>query len=199
MPQMGPQAIAAETYGALMAEKESKQQAQQQQRQFAMQQQQMAMEKERLEIQKQQAEDQARAGMMSGVGGIIGGVLGGIFGIFGGGGKGGGIGTVICTELHRQGLLSSNIYEADSQFGKSLPIDVLTGYSVIGIPIANAMQHSVIVTTIVSWIAVPWAKEIAYRMGVLSHGNILGKITNYIGIPVCRTIGRCIMTVSWGW
>jgi len=110
----------------------------------------------------------------------------------GGGDGGGGGGTVICTELHRQGILDDETYSADSAYGATLPEEVLIGYRLWATPIAKAMSKSNLLTKVVSWFAIPWAKEMSHRMGSREKGHIMGKIINKIGIPVCKVIGVII-------
>lgn len=101
-------------------------------------------------------------------------------------------GTVICTELHRQGILNNETYLADSAYGNMLPREVLIGYQSWAIPLTKLMRKSILLTHVVSWIAIPWAKEMAYRMEVRQHGHIIGKVVNFIGIPLCGLIGTII-------
>jgi hypothetical protein len=104
----------------------------------------------------------------------------------GGEGADGGDGTVICTELHRQGLMSDEVYKVDSEYGKSLDGDIIRGYQSFGIPIARAMAKSPILTAIVKPMALKWAYHMA------GQHNIFGKIALTLGIPVCRWIGKAL-------
>jgi len=104
-----------------------------------------------------------------------------------------GEGTVICTELYRQGLLDKEIYLADSTYGALLDDAVLIGYHSWAEGIASKMRDSKILTRVVSLIAIPWAKEMAFQMGTLDKGHWLGKAMNIVGIPICRFIGRLMI------
>lgn len=110
-------------------------------------------------------------------------------------------GTVICTELYSQGLLDSEIYMADSAFGALFPEDVLIGYKIWAVKIVRLMRKSPIFTKIVALFAIPWAKEMAFRFGVGKKGNLFGGTMLFIGIPICRTIGRLLMAKGgrFGW
>ena len=112
--------------------------------------------------------------------------------ISGGIGEGMGEGTVICTELHHQGILNDETYLADSIYGSMLPRKVLVGYHIWAIPLTKLMKQSKLLTHIVSWFAIPWAKEMAYRMEIRQQGHIIGKVINFIGIPLCGFIGTMI-------
>lgn len=112
-------------------------------------------------------------------------------------GAGAGGGTVICTELHRQGILNDETYLADSAYGNMLSREVLLGYQSWAIPLTKLMRKSILLTHVVSWLAIPWAKEMAYRMEVRQHGHIIGKVVNFIGVPLCGFIGTIIGTPAY--
>lgn len=101
--------------------------------------------------------------------------------------KSGGGGTVICTELHRQGIMPLNIYMKDSEYGKKLPIDVVNGYHFWAVPVANRMKTSPLLTSIMKVPAMKWAKHIA---GV--EKSAFGYVCQYIGEPVCGMIGKAL-------
>lgn len=99
---------------------------------------------------------------------------------------GGGI-TVICTELHRQGIMSPDIYKKDAEYGASLPLEVMAGYSFWATPIASKMKTSPLLTSIVKIPAMKWAKHIA---GV--EKSLFGYACQYIAEPVCGLIGTIL-------
>ncbi len=103
---------------------------------------------------------------------------------------------VICTELHRQGLLPFEVYLADSLYGNRLPEDVLIGYHLWAVPVTNAMKQSRMLTKVVSWIAIPWAYEMAHRVSPYIKGSILGKMINILGLPICKLIGKIVIKRS---
>jgi hypothetical protein len=51
-----------------------------------------------------------------------------------GGGDGG---TCLCTVLNAKGIMPDDMYKADSEYGKSLPQDVIDGYHIWAIPLAG--------------------------------------------------------------
>jgi hypothetical protein len=102
---------------------------------------------------------------------------------------------VICAELHRQGLMDKTIFEADEAFGRYLRDnhkDVLLGYHLWAKPLVKWMQKSKTVTEIVNLVATPWSYEMAHVMGERDKGSTTGKILMFIGIPVCRIIGKVV-------
>ena len=102
------------------------------------------------------------------------------------------VGTVICTELHRQGIMSDEVFETDKSFGKKQDIETIAGYHTWAIPLANLMRKYKIVTWVITPIAMAWAEDMA------GGKNMFGKILNKIGIPICRFIGRKALEVAHG-
>lgn len=102
---------------------------------------------------------------------------------------------IICTELHRQGLLDDSIYEADQQFGlmmsRKYPY-VMKGYHFLAEPVVSMMRESNEFTLFVSKLVEPWAKEMAYQMGVVDKGSFLGLLLMIIGIVLCWLVGLIV-------
>ncbi len=105
-------------------------------------------------------------------------------------GVGGGDGSVLCTELHRQGILSDTLYEADSKYGGKLDSDIISGYHRWAVPVARAMKKSRIVTMFWKPLVLAWAEHAAYKEGVLPKDNSLGIFIEFIGIPICRFLNK---------
>lgn len=102
-------------------------------------------------------------------------------------------GTVICTELHRQGILNDAIYELDKKFGSDLLAKdpyTFIGYCHIASPVVPYMAKSPLLTKAIAFWAVPWARQLA---GVKS---VRGAIVKGFGIPFCRMIGKSVVT-NW--
>lgn len=102
-------------------------------------------------------------------------------------------GKIICTELHRQGLMPTEIYEADQAFGRHLvetDPEVLVGYYAWADGAVELMKQSKFWTGVAYLIATPWARQMAYEMGVLPRANMIGWMIMSIGVPMCRMIGK---------
>lgn len=110
-------------------------------------------------------------------------------------GTGGGS-SVICTEMFRQGLLDPAWYEADEEFGAMVKTNVRVGYWFWARPTVRLMQRSSSVTTIVALVAKPWAKQMAYEMGVSSEGSYFGSCIMQVGMPICALLGNLVLLVS---
>ena len=109
--------------------------------------------------------------------------------------------TVICTELYRQGFMPDEIREADEKFGRMILTqspETMLGYHFWAIPIVNLMQKSRLFTRIVWVVAKPWAYQMAYEMGAIEKGNLVGKALMSFGIFASRLIGRSILSKDPG-
>jgi hypothetical protein len=107
-------------------------------------------------------------------------------------------GTVICTELHRQGMIPKKWWEADERTGVYLlkeDPDVLIGYHAWAKPVASLMARSMVMTFVAAQFGIPWAREM-YVMQEGGRGTIRGKLCVWIGVPVCRLIGKIIRLTS---
>lgn len=110
-----------------------------------------------------------------------------------GGGGGGDGGKVICTELHRQGILSKTIYLSDQEFGRKLAIEdpeAFAGYHAWAIPVVSLMKKSSLFTRFVAVFALPWAREMHYMETGVGKSSLLGRCMVKFGVPLCRFIGR---------
>jgi len=105
---------------------------------------------------------------------------------------GDGSGTVICTELFRQGYMSEDIYIADKAHGEKIARTdpyLMSGYHLWAKPVVRLMKKSPTVTKIVAVIAINWAEQMAYEEGVIDKGSRVGKTMMIIGEPITRFIG----------
>jgi hypothetical protein len=102
---------------------------------------------------------------------------------------------VICTELKNQGKLDAELYNVASvYFRNNLSQDILEGYWAWAISYAERMKHNKLAT---AW-AKPWARgravEIAHRIDPSKYpkSSFLGKLTIWLGEPICSLIGKSI-------
>ena len=106
-------------------------------------------------------------------------------GIFGTGGLGSG--TVICTEMWRNGYMSDDMYAKDQAYGleiiKNTP-EVYEGYRILADPVVSLMQKSKTFTWLISFPAMAWARNMA------GESNIVGKLINKYGEKLCGFVGR---------
>lgn len=105
-------------------------------------------------------------------------------------------GTVICTELNRQGFLSDELYSVEAEYGKTR-VDPYTmyGYQLWAKPLVKLMRKSERFTRVVNVVAHPWINQMAYEMGAREEGSLVGKAMMALGMPVSKTIG--VVAVTW--
>jgi hypothetical protein len=98
--------------------------------------------------------------------------------------------SVICTELFRQEIMPLPLYLKDSEYGRKLNYNVIAGYKLLAVPVVKLMQRSPLVTSIIKYPAMKWAKHIG---GVES--SLFGYACQYIGEPTCYILGVLFKTV----
>lgn len=100
--------------------------------------------------------------------------------------KGGysGTGTVICTELVRQGLLDKELYEAGTAHFQALPSRTITGYQIWAKKVVPHMQKSRKLSCCLVPIALARYNHITGR-----NRNFVGFLTVCVAQPVCYLIG----------
>jgi hypothetical protein len=108
----------------------------------------------------------------------------------GGSGSGDDSGTVICTELHRQGLIDTDFYHAEAKYGYSLPIEIIEGYRAWATQIVRLMRKSDILTRIVHFFAQPVLNEMAHRADGKFTSSLIGRGALFMALPICSVIGR---------
>ena len=100
---------------------------------------------------------------------------------------GGGGDSIICTELHRRGLLPENVLKADGEYRrKYIDDEAYYGYLFLAEPIVSLMKKSFIFTLFIKLFAGPFAHEAASRINHTIKGNIMGRIILKTGKPICK-------------
>ncbi len=102
-----------------------------------------------------------------------------------------GFGTVICTELNRQGYFDAETFALDQEYGHKLLCEkphVYFGYLSWARYLVPLMKMSKIFTHMVAVFAVPWAKNMAGKK------NRFGKAISIVGEFGCGIIGRLIIS-----
>ncbi len=98
-------------------------------------------------------------------------------------------GTVICTELHRQGLLDGAVWENDAKYRAMVPPEVYEGYRILADPVVRLMQRSRLFTAIIAPFAIRTAREMAHRVNRDIEGNTAGKALLGFFVPICLWLG----------
>ena len=110
-------------------------------------------------------------------------------GIGNGGGNGG---KVICTETHRLGYMSDELYNADKEHAEKYfynDVAVGVGYHSWAKPFVRSIKGNIEFVKKGVPIAVEWSKHAAYEMGVINEDSEIGKVLLETGIPLSRELG----------
>jgi hypothetical protein len=102
--------------------------------------------------------------------------------------------SVLCTELHRQGLMDRDLYLKDAAYGEYLKKynpNVVVGYKFLATPFVALMSKSSVFTSIMKYPILSWAKHIAGE-----ESSTWGHLCQNIGEPVCAIIGKLISKLS---
>jgi len=102
--------------------------------------------------------------------------------------------SVICTELHRQGIMPSDLYMKDAIYGANLKMRdpyVFIGYHFLAKPLVKKMQTSKLLTNILKYPAMKWAKHIAGE-----EISLIGSFLQVVGEPFCSLLGKAIVKFS---
>lgn len=105
---------------------------------------------------------------------------------------------VICTELHRQGLMTRADYLLGARFaGEHLTEQHYRGYHVWALPVVRHMRRSKRATALWRKLAAARADHIAYLHGDTARQNRLGALLCAIGQPVCYAMGKFVRDQNW--
>ena len=134
----------------------------------------------------------------AGIGGAIG-SLGGPIGTVIGSMIGGSIGgRVICTELNRQGLMSTKMLRADIVYTKNLHPLVVRGYHLWAPSCVNAMRKSPFVTKLMRHLALARGREIMYQMGLSDQPDLYGRAIRIVTESTCFALA-CLIPYQRDW
>lgn len=97
-------------------------------------------------------------------------------------------GTVICTELNRQGLLSDTLYAAYARKLADINPVTMRGYHLWAKPVVRAMQHGAWYSKVLVALAKPFVLGRAAH--ITGSFSLAGLATVYIGEPVCYVLGK---------
>ena len=91
---------------------------------------------------------------------------------------------IICNELHAQGFLDGELWDADERYGDIMfdkdPALVL-GYQMWAQYVVKYMRNNPQNTKYLYRVIKPWAEYMGYEMGVINKQNYLGKLIHNIG------------------
>jgi len=128
----------------------------------------------------------AGAAIGTAVGGPVGGVIGGVIGkVFGGG-------TVICTELYKQNLMSKEDHQLSWNFTTNNFSDThINGYWYWAVPMVKLMKKNKLATKFWNHIMSNRTKDIKWRLGK-SKFNLLGRLYSLLIENGSYAVGKLI-------
>lgn len=102
-------------------------------------------------------------------------------------------GTVICTELYRQGYITQIQLSLENVWiNKYMDNTIYTGYRAWADWVVKGMKKSKTFSNFVALFGKAFVQECNHYAAPSTYKcNILGKIVIHIGIPICRLIGQC--------
>lgn len=105
--------------------------------------------------------------------------------------KAAGAKTVICTELERQGLLDTELYNAGHEHFLSLPAEIVAGYRVWANKVVPILRKH-------TWLARAIAPLVTQRYEYIVHGrfSLFGWASVAIAQPICFVIGSYVLAIS---
>lgn len=132
-------------------------------------------------------QDVASNSLLSGIGNFFGGMFGGSSSGSSSGDSGGTFGgAVLCTKLHELGILSDELYDADTRYSTSIS-DANPGlrewYQSWAMPLVPMLDKQLGLLVMKPFI-MAWAKHMAYMDGTISHDSILGRFLLWLGLKV---------------
>ncbi len=101
-------------------------------------------------------------------------------------------GTVICTELNRQGLLPDELYHAGTDHFLALPEETFVGYHIWAQKCVPILSRSPNLARFIAPIAVSRYEMITGAR----RFTFWGAVTIYIGQPICFLIGSIILALE---
>jgi len=97
---------------------------------------------------------------------------------------------VICSELHRQGRLSSRLLDADHAFGRRLDPTVYAGYRLWADHVVGLMSVSPLFTQAVEVFSTPWIHHMAYVERAVKDDSVVGQSLMRVGAPICSCLAQ---------
>jgi len=99
---------------------------------------------------------------------------------------------VICTELHKQGMLSTDLYRMDVLYtARDLSKTLVRGYHYWAIPMVPVIRRNKFVCGVFKYLTVKRAEEIAHIVNPEKYTKttISGKLVKNVGEAICYAIG----------
>jgi hypothetical protein len=113
-------------------------------------------------------------------------------------GGGASVGTVICTQLYRDGLLSEEVYLADNLYVREhISPAAVNGYRFWAVPFVYAMRKYPLVYAIGKYFGLKWSYHCASHYLPNVKPNLIGKLMLALGVPIVFCLGSVIPDVEY--
>jgi len=100
-------------------------------------------------------------------------------------------GKVICTESHRLGYLSDELYNADMEYAeKNTNAEIMLGYHSGAKPFVKIMRRDSELAKNAILLTIEWSKHSAYEIGIRNEDSEIGKILIETAVPLCEKLGK---------
>lgn len=107
------------------------------------------------------------------------------------------VGTVICTQLYRDGHISQEVYDADTLYvRKNFSVITRLGYLSWAVPFVALMRRNKVAYAIGRYFGVAWSLHCASHYISSIQTNRLGSILIAIVAPICTIIGKFVYANS---
>lgn len=103
-------------------------------------------------------------------------------------------GKLLCTEIHRQGLLDDALFAGDLEYAKGVSEATKVGYWSWARPLTKKLKESKVLTKMVTPFVRAWATEMAFKTGFSQKGSVFGKIMCWTFEPACYLLGKIILS-----
>ena len=108
------------------------------------------------------------------------------------------IGTVICTQLYRDGHLSRRYYLADSRYVREyLSENTQRGYRLWAVPLVRLMRRNKIAYAVAKYFGLRWSLHCASAYCHELQGNFIGAALNLLIVPICFILGLFITDTAY--
>lgn len=111
---------------------------------------------------------------------------------------GAGAGTVICTQLYRDGYVHPHVYHMDNKYvRKHFSAATVNGYRFWAVPFVYWMRKNKTVYAVGKYFGLAWSNHCASHYTSMAKPNFVGKWLIRIMVPVCWCIGKVIPDVQY--
>jgi len=107
------------------------------------------------------------------------------------------VGTVICTQLYKDGHIPAAVFKADNAYViKHFSTATRNGYKFWAIPLVAQMRKHPTIYSIVKFFGVHWSYHCAADSNRAYKSNLVGALLIAVAVPICYLIGCIVGSVD---